>query len=100
MRTIELRILGLALTALWAVAFLLVLVGYRPGGPVDLAVGLAAIGPILVAVAAVTWPPVARGDRAFAAIAWLALAAILLLVPSINGLILQLEGRGPQTLIP
>ena len=30
-------------------------------------------GPMLVAVAAVRWPPVARGDRAFAGIAWLAL---------------------------
>jgi hypothetical protein len=99
-RTIELRILAVALTALWAAAFLLVLVGYRPGGPVDLAVGLAAIGPIVVALAAVASPPVARGDRAFAAIAWLALAAILLLVPSLNGLVTQLEGRGPQTLLP
>jgi hypothetical protein len=99
-RTIELRILGVALTALWAAAFLLVLVGYRPGGPVDVAVGLAAIGPILVALAAVAWPPVARGGRAFAGIAWLALGAILLLVPSLAGLVQQLEGRGPQTLLP
>lgn len=99
-RTIELRILGAALAALWFIAFGLVLLGYRPGGPVDLAVGLAALGPIAVALAAVRWPPVAHGDRAFAAIAWLALGAILLLVPSLGGLITQLEGRGPQTLLP
>jgi hypothetical protein len=99
-RTIETRILGAALTGLWFAAFGLVLVGYRPGGPVDLAVGLAALGPILVALAAVVWPPVAHGDRAFAAIAWLALAAILLLVPSLGGLVAQLGGRGPQTLLP
>lgn len=99
-RTIELRILGLALAGLWIAAFALVLLGYRPGGPIDLAVGFAAAGPILIAVAAVLWPPVARGDRAFAAIAWLALAAILLLVPSIRGLVVQLAGRGPQTLLP
>jgi hypothetical protein len=99
-RTIELRILAVALTALWAAAFLLVLFGYRPGGPVDLAVGLAVIGPIVVALLAVAFPPVARGDRAFAAIAWLALAAILLLVPSLNGLVTQLQGQGPQTLLP
>jgi len=99
-RTIELRILAVALTGLWAAAFLLVLFGYRPGGPVDLAVGLAAVGPIAVALVAVAFPPVARGDRAFAGIAWLALAAILLLLPSLNGLITQLEGRGPQTLLP
>src|SRR5215218_1798655 len=92
--------LGVALTTLWAAAFLLVLFGYRPGGPVDVAVGLAAIGPILIALAAVAWPPVAHGDRAFAGIAWLALGAILLLVPSLAGLVQQLEGRGPQTLLP
>jgi hypothetical protein len=99
-RTIELRILGAVLTGLWFLAFGLVLIGYRPGGPVDLLVGLAAVGPILVAVVAVVWPPVARGDRAFAAIAWLALAAVLLLVPSLGGLIDQLQARGPQTLLP
>jgi hypothetical protein len=99
-RTIELRILGVVLTALWAIVFGLVLLGYRPGGPVDLAVGLATLGPIAVALAAVVWPPVARGDRAFAAIAWLALGAILLLVPSIGSLVNQLQGRGPQTLLP
>jgi hypothetical protein len=99
-RTIETRILGAALTGLWFAAFGLVLVGYRPGGPVDLAVGLAALGPILVALAAVRWPPVAHGDRAFAAIAWLALAAILLLVPSLGGLVAQLDAGGPQTLLP
>jgi hypothetical protein len=99
-RTIELRILGLALTALWFGAFGLVLAGYRPGGPVDILVGITAAGPVLVAVAGVIWPPTARDDRAFAGIAWLALASILLLVPSIAGLVTQLTGQGPQTLLP
>jgi hypothetical protein len=99
-RTIELRILGVALTALWTLAFLLILGGYRPGGPVDLVVGVAAIGPTLIAVAAVAWPPVARGGRAFAAIAWLGLGALLVLAPSIGGLLIQLRARGPQTLLP
>jgi hypothetical protein len=99
-RTIELRILGATLAALWLAAFGLVLLGYRPGGPVDILVGIAAAGPALVAIAAILWPPVARGDRAFAGIAWLALAAILLLVPSLAGLVGQLTGGGPQTLLP
>jgi hypothetical protein len=99
-RTIELRILGIALAGLWLGAFALVLLGYRPGGPIDIVVGLASIGPMIVALAAVRWPPVARGGRAFAGIAWLALAAILLLVPSLAGLVTQLTGRGPQTLLP
>ena len=99
-RTIELRILGAALVALWLAAFGLVLLGYRPGGPVDILVGLAAVGPVLVAGTAILWPPIARGDRAFAAIAWLALASMLLLVPSLVGLVAQLTARGPQTLLP
>ena len=90
----------MVLVVLWFVTCGLVLVGYRPGGPVDVLVGLAAIGPMLIAVAAVAWPPVARGDRAFAGIAWLGLFAVLLLVPSIAGVITQLVGRGPQTLLP
>ena len=99
-RTIELRILAAALAGLWLVAFGLILGGYRPGGPVDILVGVAAAGPILIAIAALAWPPVARGDRAFAAIAWLALGAMLLLVPSLGGLVGQLTGRGLQTPMP
>jgi hypothetical protein len=99
-RTIEVRILAAALTGLWLAAFGLILVGYRPGGPVDILVGVAAAGPILIAVGALLWPPVARGDRAFALIAWLALGAMLLLIPSLGGLVSQLTGRGPQTLLP
>jgi hypothetical protein len=99
-RVIELRILGTVLAGLWLVTFGLILIGYRPGGPVDILVGLAAAGPLVVALGAVRWPPVARSPRAFAAMAWLGLAAVLLLLPSIAGLISQLEGRGPQTLLP
>ena len=99
-RVIELRILGAVLAALWVATFALILLGYRPGGPVDLVVGLSAAGPILIALAAVVWPPVARSGRVLALTAWLALGAILLLVPSIAGLVTQLEGRGPQTLLP
>ncbi|MFN8630178.1 MAG: hypothetical protein U0838_07610 [Chloroflexota bacterium] len=99
-RVIELRILGAVLAGLWLVAFALILLGYRPGGPVDVLVGFVAAGPIAVAVAAVVWPPVARSPRAFAVMAWLALLPILLLIPSIAGLVTQLEGRGPQTLLP
>lgn len=92
--------MGAVLAGLWLVTFGLILLGYRPGGPVDVLVGFAAAGPIVVAVAAVVWPPVARSPRAFALMAWLALAPILLLIPSIAGLVTQLQGRGPQTLLP
>jgi hypothetical protein len=99
-RTIEIRILGVVLAGLWLTAFALVLVGYRPGGPTDRIVGLAAVGPLLIALAAIRWPPVARGTYPVVAIAWLALGAILLLVPSLAGLVAQLTGNGPQTLLP
>jgi hypothetical protein len=97
---IELRILGAVVAGLWVVASGLILWGYRPGGPVDVLVGLVAGGPIVIATAAVVWPPVARSPRAFAAAAWLAILPILLLVPSIVGLVSQLQGGGPQTLVP
>ena len=99
-RAVELRLLAGVLTGLWALACGLVLIGYRPGGPIDLLVGFALVPPVLIALAAMIWPPVARGDRAFATIAWLGLGAILLLAPSIGGLIGQLQARGPQTLLP
>jgi hypothetical protein len=99
-RVIQLRILGVALVGCWLAAFVLVLAGYRPGGPLDLVVGLAAIGPALVAIAAVRYPPIARGERAFAGVVWLGIGAVLLLVPSLAGLVTQLTGRGPQTLLP
>jgi hypothetical protein len=99
-RVIELRILGVVLVALWFAVFAILISGYHPGGPADGIVALSSVGPVLLALAAVAWPPVARGDRAFAAIAWLAIAAALLLVPSIASIVSQLAERGPQTLLP
>ena len=66
-RTLELRLIAAAITACWALTAVIVLVGYRPGGPVDVIVGLAAAGLVLIAFAAVVWPPAARGLTAFAA---------------------------------
>ena len=99
-RTFELRLVAIGLTALWFLGALYVLLGYRPGGPIDGLVGAAATLPMAIALAAVFWPPVALGDRAFAGIVWLGLLAGLLLVPSIGGVLNQLLGRGPQTLLP
>lgn len=99
-RTFELRLVAAGLTALWFLAALYVVLGYRPGGPIDGLVGAAAGLPMAIALAAVIWPPVTRSDRAFALIVWLGLAAGLLLVPSIGGVLNQLLARGPQTLLP
>ena len=99
-RTLELRLIGLVLAVCWVVAAAEVLIGYRPGGPADVAVGVAALVPSVVALAGVIWPPVARGDRGFAAMVWLAAGSLLLLVPSIADVASQLGGRGAQTLLP
>lgn len=84
----------------WAMAAGLILLAYRPGGPIDLIVGIAAGLPIVVALAALAWPPVSRDDSAFAAIVWLGVGALLLLAPSIADVFVQLRARGPQTLVP
>jgi hypothetical protein len=99
-RTFELRLIALGLAASWTLAAGLVLLAYHPGGPIDILVGLASGLPILIALAGFVWPPVARGDRAFSALVWLGLAALLVIVPSIVGLLTQLLARGPQTLVP
>jgi hypothetical protein len=99
-RTFELRLVALALTALWFLVALYVVLGYRPGGPIDGLVGAAAATPMAIALAGVFWPPVARSDRIFAVTVWLGLVAGLLLVPSIGGVLNQLLARGPQTLVP
>jgi hypothetical protein len=99
-RRFELRLLALVLAVGWAAAAGLVIVGYAPGGPVDRLVGIAALPTVAIALAALAWPPVARGDRAFGGIAWLGVGAALLLAPSIGGLVEQLRAGGPQTLLP
>ena len=94
------RLIGSALVACWVVSGGLILLTYRPGGPLDLIVGLTTVGPIAIALAGVIWPPVARGDIAFPAIVWLGLIGLLCLIPSIAGIIPQLTTFGSRTLLP
>jgi hypothetical protein len=99
-RRFELRLIGIALLVAWTVAAALVLLAYRPGGPLDLVVGLTAMTPIAIALAAVIWPPVARGELAFPTMVWLGVFALLCLVPSIAGVVTQLLAYGSRTLLP
>ena len=99
-RIFELRLIAIALALAWGVVSAIVLIGYRPGGPVDILVGLAAAVPVAIAVASFAWPPTAHGRRAFAAMVWLGLGSLLLLVPSIADVSEQLGKRGAQTLLP
>ncbi len=99
-RLLELRLLAVALAILWATVAILLLAGYRPGGPADLLVGVAALAPLAVAGAAVAWPPAARGGLAFRAIAALGLATVIVLLPSLGSLAHDLPDQGLQTLLP
>lgn len=99
-RKFELRLVGVTLVTGWVVAAGLVLIAYRPGGPLDVLVGLTMTVPIAIAVAGVAWPPVTRGSRAFNGMIWLGIAALLCLVPSITGVIEQIQALGSQTLLP
>lgn len=99
-RTFELRLIGVALVASWTLTAGLVLLAYRPGGPIDLVVGLTACGPVGIAVLGAVWPPVAHGQRSFPAMMWLGIVALLLLLPSMSGLVTQLRSLGSQTLVP
>lgn len=99
-REFELRLLAVALTVLWAAGGGIVLIAYRPGGPVDLLVGVAASSPLLVSVAAIIWPPLVRSDRGSAGVFWLGLIAGLLLLPSIAAVAGQVVQGGTEPLIP
>lgn len=99
-RLFELRLLAVGLAVLWAAVAALLLAGYRPGGPADLLVGLAALAPLAVALAAVAWPPAARGGLTFRTIAALGIGTAIILVPTMASLVSQLLQRGLQTLLP
>jgi len=99
-RLFELRLLALALTVLWAAGGGIVLIAYRPGGPLDMLVGVTASLPLLVSVAPIVWPPLVRSDRGSAGVFWLGLVAGLLLIPSIASVAVQAEGHQSVALLP
>lgn len=99
-RRFELRSIAVGLLAAWALAGVLVLLAYRPGGPLDVVVGLAMLLPSGVAAVAVAWPPVARGDLAYRWMVALGVGSLLVLLPSIGGVVNQLAALGSQTLLP
>jgi hypothetical protein len=99
-RQLELRLLAVALTVLWAAGGGVVLVAYRPGGPLDLLVGCASLLPLFVSVASVVWPPLVRSDRGSAGVFWLGLVAGLLLIPCIFRLGGQVIEGGTEPLLP
>jgi hypothetical protein len=99
-RRLGLRLIGLALVGAWGLAAALVLLAYRPGGPLDLIVGITMLLPLGIAVLGVRWPPLARREVSHALIVALGLATLLVLLPSIGGVLNQLQAYGSQTLMP
>ena len=99
-RTFELRLIAVALVVCWTLTAALVLLAYRPGGPIDVVVGVLAFVPLGIALLGVVWPPVVHGRRSFPAMVWLGIVALLVLVPSVVGLVVQLRALGSQTLLP
>jgi hypothetical protein len=99
-RIFEMRLLAAGLTALWAATSLLVLVGYRPGGPADLLVGVALLVPVGISAVALRWPPAPRGQMTYRVVASLAVGTGLILLPSLAGVWRQITDRGLQTLLP
>jgi hypothetical protein len=99
-RRLGLRLIGLGLVGAWGLAAALILLAYRPGGPLDLIVGITMLVPVGIAIASVAWPPLARREVAHAIIVALGLATLLVLLPSIGGIWNQLQALGSQTLMP
>jgi hypothetical protein len=99
-RLFELRLLAIALSSLWAIGGGTFLIGFRPGGPWDLAVGVTASLPFLVSIGAIFWPPLITSDRASAIVFWDGLVAGLLLVPSIASVARQILTGRSQELLP
>jgi hypothetical protein len=99
-RVLGLRLLAAVLAGLWTGLAISLLVAYRPGGPLDLLIGAAAFLPVLVAVAAIAWPPVLEDWRAAAAVAWLGIGSALLVTPLLGGVIDTLAEGGRQELFP
>jgi hypothetical protein len=77
-----------------------VLLAYRPGGPLDIVVGVTMLLPLSIAVVGVVWPPVARGRGSYPLIVSIGVGSMLVLLPSIGGLVNQLRALGSQTLMP
>jgi hypothetical protein len=99
-RRFELRLLGSALVGAWGLAAVLVLLAYRPGGPFDIAVGVTMLLPLAIAISGVLWPPVAKGRDTYPLVVALGVGSLLLLLPSIGGVLNQLQAFGSQTLMP
>ena len=98
-RLYELRLIAAFLCALWLLLFLAVVIWYHPGGPLDWIVAAATVLPAAIALLAVRYPPLARGDRAAILMGWLGILACLLLIPVLAGIVEGLTGPADEALL-
>jgi hypothetical protein len=96
----EVRLLATLLASLWAGLAVAIVVAYRPGGPLDAAVVLAGLLPVLVAAVGVAWPASPGAPRDRLALGWLWLAAVLFAIPLLYSVLATLAQGGPQRLVP
>ena len=94
------RLLAVILTLLWAVAAIAVAVAYRPGGPVDLLVALAAFVPVAIADLGVIRPAKVLDRRHRLALVWIWILAVLFVLPVIYGVASTITPEGVQGLLP
>jgi hypothetical protein len=99
------RLLAICLLGLWTGLAIVILIAYRPGGPWDALVALAAFAPVCIAAIAVVRPPMPDPEgrdlwRSRAAIGWLGLLACLLVASMLVLEVRILAAGGDQALLP
>ncbi|CAN5704233.1 hypothetical protein BH24CHL8_BH24CHL8_05160 [soil metagenome] len=99
-RSLGLRSLAALLLLLWVILAVAILFAYRPGGPADVLVGVAASFPAVVVAAALVWPPTGLDGRARYAAICLGVASALLIAPLVLLVLEALLAGGRQTLLP
>ncbi len=99
-RLFQLRLIAAFLLLLWAGAVVGILAFYHPGGPVDWLVGIAALGPVVVAALAVRYPPLAIGDRSSVVMGWLGVLACLVLIPVLFGAFEAMDAGDAALVVP
>lgn len=100
MRLIHLQGLAALLTLGWAATSIAVVASYHPGGPFDILVATAPVVATIASAVAGVWPPIARGDRAAAAMSWLGIAALLLLIPALIDVVVSTKRESSSILFP
>ncbi len=99
-RVIWLRMLALVATLLWGAAALAVLLAYHPRVPVAPLVAATPMVGTAASLCALAWPPLVRSSRGAAGVVWVGILEILLLAPSLAGLVSALRQPGASPFLP